>query len=165
MDKYFIVTEKSRLYNDYFNYIQNKKEIHEHVKHFLDEHGIKAKYYACLGYSLYIEPTEEDLEIFGGMLCRPKPNGLRRFKENSRIGKAWAKRLQTAHLEALSSPNMLLYLDSFIPRYRSRLFHVGTTLYGSIESDYDFTLPEEFKEIKASEFYRVLEEIEAQKDN
>jgi hypothetical protein len=163
MEKYFIVSPKADLYKDYFKYIENRKAVHEHVKRFFDKHEIKAQYYDCLGNWLYIKPTEEDLKVFGSMLCQAELNGLRCFKENSKIGRAWAKSLQETNLKVLSKPQILLYLDHYIPRCRYRLFRVGTVLYGSIETDSEFTLPEGFEEIKASEFYQKLEEIEAKK--
>lgn len=71
MEKYFIVSPESKLYKDYFDYIQNKKAVHEHIKRFFDKYDIKAQYYGCLGDWLYIEPTEEDLKAFDSMLCQP----------------------------------------------------------------------------------------------
>ena len=49
-------------------------------------------------------------------------------------------------------------MNGIYGRHRTRLFEHKGILYGSMESDYDFEIPEEFEEIKASEFYKVIEE-------
>ena len=46
-------------------------------------------------------------------------------------------------------------------RWRERIFHVGEKLYISIESDRDIEVPKFATEIKASEFYRIIEAQEA----
>lgn len=157
MEKYFIVNEKSRLYKEYFNYVNNQKAMHEHAKRFMDEHGIKAEYYAYGGNYFYIEPTKEDIEKFGGMLCKTSIDGLRRFKKNSAIGKAWVQSLKDVNLQPVQKPWISLYVDC-VGQIRARLFHRGPTLYGSLKCKAKFELPPDFEEIKASEFYRALAE-------
>jgi len=159
MEKYFIVTEQSKLYGEYMRYIQNKKDVNDHVKEFTAKNEIKTtEYYANSGY-LYIVPTENDLEKFEKVLTKPVNDGLRSFKKNSKINKQWVKSLDEKDLKVINKPVVLFYFTRGYGKTRSRLFNVDKVLYCSFEVDTtELDCPEGMVEIKASEFYKILEE-------
>lgn len=159
MEKYFIVTEKSDLYKEYFNYKDNAKLVRDHYKEFKKENDIEAKeYYATNGY-LYIVPTQNDLERFDSFLKVPLKNGLRAFKANSKINKTWIKSLEEKGLKVLDKPFLPFCFRTLYGSTRTRLFNIDKTIYCSIEAEIDINeCPEGFIEIKASEFYKIIEE-------
>ena len=86
-----------------------------------------------------------------------KQNGLRQFKLNSDIAKRWIKFVSDNNIKILHKPFVGTYFNAY-GRSWSRLFNVGDTIYCTYESEFDFTNPKGFKEIKASEFYKAIGE-------
>ena len=84
MERYFQVTGKSNLYNEYMEYKNNQQVIHNISKEFMTTQGIESDAYANQGDKFYIIPTEKDLEKFGKSLCKSVGEGLQSFKTNSR---------------------------------------------------------------------------------
>ncbi len=158
MEKYFIVTQESPLYHDYFAWKENRKKVYEHVKKFMTDYNITSQEYHASQNLFYIVPTQEDLDKFGKALGKDIGNGLRPFKRNSKIGKAWIKSLEDSKLKILPKPAPIFYFEGVCGRYRTRLFDIEGTVYCSIEPLYSEKIPVGMKEIKASEFYKILEE-------
>ena len=59
----------------------------------------------------------------------------------------------------------MFYISTGSLRTSSRLFHIGEILYGTFDnkSDSDYKLGEYFEEMKASEFYKIIEDYEESK--
>ena len=72
-----------------------------------------------------------------------------------RIGKRLVK-----DITPFNRPQLFYYMKDLIGRWRERLFAVDGKLYGSIESESEEEIetPEWAEEMKASEFYKILEE-------
>lgn len=158
MEKYFIVTEKSDLHKDYLDYRENSRLINEHYKEFAKENDIEAEEYCPSNKYLHIIPTEKDLERFDKVLLKPTGQGLRSFKLNSKIAKNWAKSLTEKGLKVLSKPYIPFYFRNGFGRSRTRIFNIGEAVYCSYEADRNnIECPEGFIEIKASEFYKIIE--------
>lgn len=157
MEKYFIVTEGSRLRKEYFEYRKNLKIINEKVKLFTEKHGIEANGYCAYDDLFMISPTEKDSEKFRGVLANPYENGITPFKKSSKINKDWIKTLKENNLKVLHKPDLWEY---FYVRgsFSTRLFDVDKVVYASMRADMDIKTPEGFTEIKASEFYKIIEE-------
>lgn len=78
------------------------------------------------------------------------------FKKNTEVSKMWVELVKDiGHFE---KPELLFYFDLIGHRWKERLFHIGEKLYCSIESDGEVSTPDFAIEMKASEFYRVIEE-------
>ncbi len=141
MEKYFIVTKKSSLYSDYFTWKENRKQVAKHVEKFMIEHGIISREYYASQRLLYIVPTQEDLEKFNKVLSKDTGNGLRPFKQNSKIGKAWIQSVEESGLKILPKPTPLLYFENIYGKYKTRLFDINGTVYCSIDPFYDEKCP------------------------
>lgn len=158
MEKYYMVTEKSSLHKAWFDYKSNVSQVNEFVKNFISENGIETREYYVSDTEIYIVPSEKDVETFGNTLGATLENGLRKFKGNSKIGKAWVKALKDAGLEVLRKPMVILFFRSSGGRFRSRIFDQNGVLYCSIDPAGEHE--EGFVEMKASEFFKIIEETE-----
>lgn len=159
MERYFIVTEKSSLHKEWFDYLENRKAVNDLVKQFVENNGIESQEYYVDSESIYIVPTEKDEEAFGNKLGAAVNEGLRKFKASSKVGKAWVQALKDANLNVMHKPRVIWYFKSLGGRFRSRIFDQNGILYCSLEPCADET-PKGFEEIKASEFFKIIEESE-----
>jgi hypothetical protein len=159
MEKFFIVTEKSGLHKEYSDYLKSVKEVNELYKAFSDMFDIKATNYLAYSDHLYIIPTEDDLIHFDKSLGKEVSQGLRPFKRNSTINKEWTKSIKSKKYKVLRSPLVQFYFKN-CSNSRYRIFENKDAIYCSYENDYDVDIPEGFTEIKASEFYKVIEDSE-----
>ena len=160
MEKYYTVTEECGLHKDWFDYKENVAQVNEVYKKFMDQVGVESKGYYVTNKEVYIVPTEKDNEMFGSVLCAPINEGLRKFRVTSKVGKAWVQTLKDAGLEVKRRPMPILYFRTFGGgSYKTRLFDQDGKLYCSIDPA-DGNAPEGVVEIKASEFYRMIEESE-----
>ncbi len=50
------------------------------------------------------------------------------------------------------------YVVDLVGRYSERIFHIGDVLYGSLNAECTYHLPDCMEEIKASQFYKVIED-------
>lgn len=90
-------------------------------------------------------------------------DGLCLFKRNSVIGKAWIK--QAAEMKLYHKPSPSWYNSVFVGRSSSRLFDHNGILYCSYHAE-RVEMPEDmFQEIKGSDFYKIMEEIEEGNDS
>lgn len=160
MEKYFIVTEESQLHKDWFAYKKNSAAVRELIKAFFSEHGIESNEFYAADDAIYIVPSEKDKGTFNSLLCAPLENGLRQFKKTSKISKAWVKTLKDAGLRVFGKPMLILYFRSLGGRFKSRLFDLNGILYCSLDPVHG-EAPEGFVEMKASEFFKIIEESES----
>lgn len=156
MEKYFTVAPESKLYNNYFAYKANREEINELFKRFKIEQDIESRAYYVTDKEIYIVPTAKDSELFATILCQPVDDGLQKFKTNSKVGKAWVTLLQNESVSVIRKPMLIMYLNTVGGKFKSRLFDVGDKLYGSLDAA-ELNLPEGFIEMKASEFFTIIE--------
>jgi heat shock protein HspQ len=180
MEKCFIVTENSKLLKDYNAYKRLAEEQREFVNKFLTEQGIESDKFIVSGTGsvnqpfaeyckneirLYIEPTEKDKEKFGKWLRNPnKYHGLCGFKSKSAIAKEFAQMcINNKVVINVHSPRIGEYFkDLFWGGYRYRFFEHESTYYLSIESEklQENDIPEGMTELRKSEFYKIIEEVE-----
>lgn len=159
MEKFYIVTEQSRLHKDYFEYKNNAKRIKELVNEFTDKHTIETHLYYPSNSGIAIVPTKNDKELFDKMLNKSVGEGLRFFKKNSKISKDWINLLDINNIKVINKPMVGFYIRGLLGKHRTRLFDVEGILYCSVDTDVqEINCPEGFTEIKASEFYKVIEE-------
>ncbi|CAB1251463.1 conserved protein of unknown function [Ruminococcaceae bacterium BL-6] len=160
MEKYFIVTDQNLLRKDYMNCLQNMKEVNIFAKKFMEDRGIETHKYSCDNNAFYIIPTDKDLVNYSKMLMNDIGNGLRRFKKNSKIAKAWIQTVKNNNIKILEIPYVPSCFKNTYGHTRSNLFMIDNVVYCCFEIEHDFETPEGMTEIKASEYYRVIEDHE-----
>lgn len=158
MEKYYIVTPDSPIHKEYMDYKAMSEKVNTAFVEFAKEQGIETHEYYQSAQSLHICPTDGDSDKFGKYFKKDTP-GL--FKKNSLPAKTWVKKCQELGLKSPHKPHLAFYLNVF-GRARSRLFMINDILYASYETECDFKDPAGagLNEIKASEFFKVVEEYE-----
>lgn len=159
MERYFIVTEESRLHADWFAYKENRRDVERNFAKVREELGIESDAFYVTNEHFYIVPTEQDKKKYASVLCAPINDGLQKFKCNSKSGKAWVTALKDADLKVLYKPRLIFYIKNEGGKYRSRLFDIDGVVYCSIDPCQK-EAPKGFKEIKGSEFFKIIEEHE-----
>ena len=163
MEKFYTVNEGSSLYKDYWDWRNNIEPNKKIVTDFFSEFGIEAFLYHPGSTRIGIVPTENDKTKFAKQLCSKETNeGLRFFKRNSAINKEWVKR--AANLKNVSKPSPVWH-NKYMGQSSSRLFDHSGVLYCSFSANQIEMPTDTFTEIKGSEFYKILEEIENGKAN
>lgn len=158
IEKYFEVTKDSGLYEEYSNYLENSIVLNKAVKNFMLKHNMETNTYACEKEKIYIQPTQKDKEIFKSQLCSYcNSQGLYSFKKNSKIGKDWIAQ----KVVVIYRPYVGLYFQDCCGHTSSRIFKIKEKVYCSFKNEYDtMETPEGFTEMKASEFFKIIEDNE-----
>ena len=127
--------------------------------------GIPFDDYDKKNITLSIVPTERDINNFGKDLLKPDQIGLRAFRKSSKFAKVFAQKcieeqiiINIYHLDMrdyFKSIDCASYSYSRIPCEEG--FYLKIESHGLNESE----IPEGFKEIKLSEFYKAKEEFES----
>lgn len=156
VEKYFRIKQDSKLYQAYFDWVSASRKIIELFNDFAAEHGIEAREFIPGDKYLWIIPTETDNVSFSVEFTQKyEKNGARQFKRSSKIAKDWVVRV--ADMPILLKPSFWEYGLRISGSYSQRMFQVDGVLYGSIDANHQFDLLECMDEIKASEFYELLE--------
>lgn len=158
MEKAFKVKKDSKLYQDYFCSEAEKKKFKELGDAFFDKIGYQGAY--TLTHNLMVKNNLSTLsEYFPNELCKnANSNGLYKFKVKSPTQKRWEQ-------EVISQINMQAYEAikfwwmNCIWSGRYTIWDYNDEIYGMLESK-DIKLTEDMEEIKMSEYYRIIEEIE-----
>lgn len=164
MEERFFTVTKSNLGKDYISFRNNTIELNKIVVEFFKSNNIETTLYGMKNYNLmthlYIEPTKADIENFGTVLT--KGNGLRAFKENSKISKSFNEFIKEKGMNVEEKPSVGRYVEMFLGGYSSRLFAIDDVVYTSIDlkngAYKEYFVPEGFEEIKASEFFKAIED-------
>jgi hypothetical protein len=159
MEKFFIISNDTDLAKDYLEYKNNRKIVHEHVNSFMEKYEIKSQGYNAGNETFYIDPTKEDIEKYDKILGKEVDNGLRPFKKSSKIHKEWIKSLKDNDIKVKHKPHIAWYFKDFVGgRYSSKLFDIDGVVYCSFRWDGNVDCPEGFIELKASEFWKIVED-------
>lgn len=156
MEKYYIVTPDSPIHKDYMDYKSMSEKVNAAFVEFAKEQGIETHNYYQSAQSLHICPTDNDTDKFEKYFTKNTP-GL--FKKNSSLAKAWVNKCQALGLKSPYKPHLAFYLNVY-GRAHSRLFMINEVLYASYETECDFESIAGLDEIKASEFFKVIEAYE-----
>ena len=151
---YMIVKPDSELYKDYFEYLENRKEVNEIFGRMQEKFGIETSKYYARKDRFSILPTEADKEKFKFLLLK---DGVT-FRKTCEISKTWVHEVK--HIKHMTSPSLFCYCNTGWGRLQSRMFPIGDTLYCSMETEQDVGFPSWGEEIKASEFYKELEGLQ-----
>lgn len=156
MEKYYIVTPGSQIHKEYMDYKDLSKKVNTAFVEFAKEQGFETHEYYQSAQRLYICPTEGDVNKFGKYFKKDTP-GL--FKKNSPLAKAWVDKCQVLGLKSPNKPNLAFEFRVF-GRTSSRIFMIDDVLYASLRADCDFENLDGLEEIKASDFFKIIEDYE-----
>ena len=164
MERYFIIKDKGliKLYHEYKFMIA---KLNSAFCEFCKKHDIEAKQYYMSATNLHIVATENDVKKFSSQI-RKNTDGL--FRRNSELAKEWVLLCKENEIETPHKPvwqmSSLINAKSglFENRFHSRMFEINGILYGSygIDRDWELTNTEAFQELKASEFWKIVEDAE-----
>lgn len=157
MNVYFEVAQDSCLYRDYFRWFQDRKKVFEAFEQIREKFGIETTVAYLRSDRLRIEPTGKDREKFGPFFLKGPIIG--EFRKNSPMSKEWREAVKGLEL---TEPQLFGYFRRLEHHWRELLFHDGERLYGKVESDGEVECPDYCRQIKASEYYAVLERAEAE---
>lgn len=157
-EHFFTVNPDSKFYADYSDYWTNRKVVDGKIKDFFKMAGIQTHGYSCTENQLWIAPTSADEKNFAVQLCIGNcGDGLRRFKKRSEINQMWATFIEGTKI--IQQPYMFMYFTGL--HGPCRLFFRSDILYCSGEVEDGAQVPDGLNEIKGSEFWAVIEEMEA----
>lgn len=162
MEKFYIVSDESKLGATYLNYKTDSNLLYKTYLDFAKENGITSDGVYSTAKRLWINPTPEDKKKFGTEFMMYEPG---KFKKTSRLCKEWVNLCKEKGIKGLSKPNPIFYfcMNRFIEHISySRLFDLDGVIYCSFSTDDDFTAPDGLTEIKASKFYTIMEQHDIQ---
>lgn len=163
-EQFFIVTEESPLYKDYFDWKANNKEATKIACDFAKRHNLPALI-AYTNSQFSIIANKEELNLFKNQLKKygtwTEHGVLYDFKKNSPIGKAWKAELNDKNFKILNRPLAMLYFSDSCGRWGWQFLEYDNKLYLKISTEREQNTPKGMKEIKGSEFYSALENYES----
>lgn len=154
MEKYFLVLPESKVYKDYMEYEKFVDIISKAFTDFADQNGIKATSFYTRTNILHIVPETEDIDRFGDSMSKTE---LGRFKRKSELSRKWVAKCKELGLNEVNKP-YIPFLFNAVAQSSWRLFSVKNDVYCTYQSTSNFDVPKDFKEIKASEFYKIMED-------
>lgn len=154
MEKYYFVSPESEIYKEYMEYEKFVDVISKVFSDFADQNGIKAVGFYPRTNVLHIEPTIEDIDHFGDSMSKTE---LGRFKQKSELSRKWVAKCKELGLVEVHKP-FIPFLFNVVAKSSWRLFSVKDDVYCTYQCTSNFDAPEDFKEIKASEFYKIMED-------
>lgn len=161
MEKFYIVSPECFLHKEYLDYETSTDAANRLYQQFSKDIGIKSNLYYADNSSLAIVPTHEDKEKFCAQLKKyaDGETGLVFFKKNAMVLKAWIELLHKNELKITRKPFVSFKLG-ILGKCSTRIFQHNGVVYMSIDADRDFDDPKGCKQIRGSEFYKIIEECE-----
>lgn len=156
-DLYFRVKPGSALHKDYFKGLEGTNVAIKVFSQMREKYGIETKNVYLLKNRFRISPTQTDYDKFKDQMVKSE---LGKFRQGSAINKEWVDALKD--VERMGRPQLFYYFDLLGHSWKERLFHKGEEIYGSVSSDGEVSKPEFIEEMKASEFYKIIEEMDAE---
>lgn len=160
MDKFFEIKPDCKLYKEYFVWQEDIHKMNEAFERIRQEFGIETTQYYASKDCLQILPTKSDRQKFSNMLKKTSDG---EFKKNSAPSKMW--RSLTEDVKHFRKPWLLMYFAIHCNKWGERLFHIGDKLYCSIDCEVEVPTPDFAIEMKASEFFKIIEDAEEKEEN
>ncbi|WP_324825092.1 hypothetical protein [Sinanaerobacter sp. ZZT-01] len=157
MEKFFKILEESCFHKECVEWDESLKKANKIFNEMCDVFGIEAQQYVPYKDAIAILPTEKDEDKFGKVLKKDF-DGIRYFKKNSELHKWWCEKIKQEKVECLKRPSPGSWISCGGGRFSTRLFDIKEIWYGSYSCNTDFKLPDGLKEMKASEFYKMIED-------
>lgn len=161
MEKFLKVKNGSKIDNEIGMHNDIQRKHFEFMKVFLADNEIEAQEYYVHQSLGIVGLTENDMAKFGNQL---KKDG-EWFRANSKLNKAYIKGLDDNFIDT-SKLRSLTTWDFGIRVYgRSRIQHFKglDNYYLMIDASNDFKTPEDYEEIKASEWHKAFEDVKEDK--
>ena len=159
MEKAFKVKKDSKLYRDYFISDNEKRKFQKLGDAFFDKIGYNGAY--TLTRNLMVKNSLSTLsEYFPNELCKnANQNGLYKFKVKSPTQKRWEEEvISQIDMEAYNA--IKFWWMNCIWSGRYTIWDYNGEVYGMFEAKEDIKLTDDMVEIKMSEYYRIIEEME-----
>lgn len=157
MEKFYIVSNDSVLGKKYLEYLEAVNKITDLFRDFAVRNNIHTSSFHPTVTRLWIDPDAEDIKNFStGFMA----DTAGKFKLRNPLNKEWVSLCKENGLtENARKPYVPFYFTfgCFECECRWRLFDVDNVIYCTFSSEGDFNTPEGLKEIKASEFYSIME--------
>ena len=152
---YMTVSPDCALYRDFFAWVEDCKKIIDVYERMQKKYGIETNNFYPYKDRFAIIPTAADKEKFKSFFLKDGTS----FRKGCEMSKVWASEVKD--IKFMRKPHPGFYWSEFVGSASSRLFAVGNILYCSMKTEYEFRYaPTWGNEIKASEFYKVMEEQE-----
>ncbi len=155
MDKYFKVNEGCQLYTDYFSHKEDEKKIKEAFKAVCETFGIETKEFFMIQNRFCIVPTENDFKKFASVM---KKSSYGEFKKTSAVNRMWVELVND--IQHFNKPRLYNYIHFHSYKWSENLFDIDGVLYGCLKNVDEVNLPDFVVEIKASEFYKIVEDYQ-----
>lgn len=159
----FKVKKDSDFYNNYFKSWNEQQKFHTLARQFFKKYDLMDKnmlYYQSERLSLSLTDTQK--EQFKGQIHKhADKNGLILFNKNSKMQKEWNERV-ISKIDMKSINSFELWYFGIISKGRYALWHYNDEIYGYLYDSYKdkIDLPDYAIQIKASEYFSILEECE-----
>lgn len=158
MEKFCTVDSSSKFYEQVISFLEEKEQFNKKLRIFISENDLKENEVATTHSSIFVKDTVENREKFGSQLKKKiEYKGFLEFKKNSEIGKGWK-------IEKPSKPLFIFdYLD-VMGRFSETKFIFEDKCYLRLKMEKNFDLPDFVEELKPSEFFKLYETINENKN-
>lgn len=159
MEKAFKIKKDSKLYQNYFRSEAERKKFKKLGDAFFDKIGYEGSY--TLTNNLMVKNNLSTLfKLFPNELCKnANKDGLYKFKVKSPTQKRWEKEvISQIDMEAYNA--IRFWWMNCIWSGRYTIWDYNGEVYGMFEAQNDIKLTEDMEEIKMSEYYKIIEEME-----
>lgn len=160
----FKVKRDSEFYRKYFEAKEERQKFNRLAFPFFEKHGIDGRFYQSK--TLGVKIPREQTEKFAGQIRKnPDGAGFYFFKLKSPIEKEWEETV-TNHIDFERLEQVDLWWLPHITRGSYNLWDADGEIYGFLHNKCgeDFA-PEDFMiQIKLSEYYTVIERLEANEE-
>lgn len=154
MKKYFIVKDEA-LEKQYEAAMVNEDIMLQAFKQMKEEYGIETHEFYLSRERFTLVYNRADREKFKGQITQSGD-----FRKTSPMNKRWLELLKEKGITKVGKPILGFIIQCSAGRQRSQLFKIDGVLYGTFEAE-SVTLPDAWVEIKASEYYKILEDYDA----
>lgn len=153
----FIVPNGTKLYDDFTRYEESAKQIHHAIHDWCIVNGIETDQYSAGSEIISIKETQEHREKFGMQIKKQALDGMISFKKNSPLYKSWVNICKKNEVLFAPKPFMPNYFSGH-GRMNFKIFRCEDIIYCDFKAESEFEPYEKYTEIKASEYYKVIEE-------
>ena len=161
---YYIVPEGSRLGKIYTKWEENERETNSKIIELFAEHGINSDEYVPLEKTIAVKLDGDAKKSFESQLTKQICAGVcTKFKVNSPVAKAYRDK----GIKRVPRPLVSDFMGSHGYRWAEKIFRIDGVIYARFEdktTDRRYACPDDLTEIKASEFYKILEEYKDKKE-
>lgn len=155
MEKFYIVSNDSVLGEKYLEYLEAVNKITDLFRDFAIRNNIHTSLFYPSVTRLWIDPDAEDIKNFANGFISDTPG---KFKLRNPLNKEWVSLCKENGLtEDAHKPYVPFYFTFGCFKCRWRLFDLDNVIYCTFSSEGDFNAPAGLTEIKASEFYSIME--------